>query len=252
MSVIEYVDHSTVRLEKYLASDEAVARAAWVSFDAEEARTKDAGRISGLINFLYSNKHMSPFEHGYFQWFIDTPIFVVREFHRHRTWSYNEVSGRYREFTPRFYLPPRERPLTQVGKPGSYTFVAGTDEQYAQMIVHKRNTIETAWAGYQAQLDLDIAKEVARDELPVSTMTQFYASTDPRNVMAFLTLRNDKHALWEIRQVAAAIEEDFKAKMPLTWATFDKNRTQWNNARLVMDKLTEEEWEELLERVKDR
>src|SRR5688572_21235185 len=109
-SVIEFVDHSTVRLVKTNASDEDVAYAAWVSnFDNPEAR--DTSDLSKLINFLYKNRHMSPFEHGSFTFFVDTPIFVAREFMRHRTFSYNETSGRYKEMKPRFYLPNFERPL---------------------------------------------------------------------------------------------------------------------------------------------
>src|ERR1043165_1362547 len=90
-------------LERALASDLQVCRAAWVSQAGEDARIKDTDRPERLIGFLYRNKHMSPFEHGMFTFMVHCPIFVAREFHRHRTQSYNEVSGRYSELEPEFY-----------------------------------------------------------------------------------------------------------------------------------------------------
>src|SRR6478735_3969861 len=111
---VEFVNKSTVELIKQNSTDIDVARAAWVSNYGEDAREKDGDKIYGLLKFLYRNKHLSPFEHGSFTFFIDTPIFVAREFMRHRTFSYNETSGRYKELKPRFYLVDSERPLTQV------------------------------------------------------------------------------------------------------------------------------------------
>src|SRR5690606_17204941 len=114
-----FVESSTVELIKTNACDEDVAHAAWVSNFGDEARDRDTSRIAGLINFLYRERHMSPFEHGSFTFFVDTPIFVAREFMRHRTASYNETSGRYKELEPRFYMAPDDRPLVQEGKVGA-------------------------------------------------------------------------------------------------------------------------------------
>lgn len=221
---MEFVDQSTVELIKHNASDEDVAYAAWVSNFGDEARDRDTTRIEGLINFLYREKHMSPFEHGSFTFFVDTPIFVAREFMRHRTWSYNETSGRYKQLEPRFYLAPDDRPLVQEGKVGAYTFVPGNDWQnkvknYATMKAYK-----VVWLMYLMMLRVGIAKEVARNVLPVGIFTQFYATANPRNVMQFLTLRNDKHALKEIRDVAVKIEEAFAQAMPLTYAAYKAER----------------------------
>lgn len=210
-----------VQLIKTNASDADVALAAWVSNGKDEIdRLSDEKRVAGLIKYLYRNAHMSPFEHGSFTFKIDCPIFVTREFQRHRTWSYNEVSGRYTELNPKFYLPARERPTKQQGKIGQYYFTPGSDEQYVQMIASKKRSIETAWREYQFQLDLDVAREVARDELGVAIYTQFYATANPRNVMQFLTLRTAPNALHEIRAVADKIEEHFANAMPLTYAAF--------------------------------
>lgn len=179
-------------------------------------------RQSGLINYLYKNRHMSPFEHGSFTFLIDCPLFVAREFHRHRTWSYNEVSGRYKEMEGRFYLPAQGRPLVQMGKPGAYTFGPGTQQQYDMMYASFMDVFEKAWTEYNKMLAGGIAREVARDVLPLSLYTQFYATANPRNVMQFLTLRDDDAALHEIRRVALDIDKILYNTMPLTFSAFHK------------------------------
>lgn len=230
--MIQTVDHSTVELIKHNASDEDVAYAAWVSNFGEGAKTRDVSDVSKLINFLYKNKHMSPFEHGSFTFFIDTPIFVAREFMRHRTFSYNETSGRYKELEPRFYMVPEDRPLVQEGKVGAYTFVEGSPAQYKAVKKWTMRAYKLAWFMYKCMLRAGIAKEVARNVLPLGIYTQFYATANPRNVMQFLTLRNDKHALKEIRDVAVAIEEEFAKAMPLTYAAYVAGREQENGTTL--------------------
>jgi thymidylate synthase (FAD) len=246
---IEFVSESTVRLQKSNASDLDVAMAAWVSNIGkhgeptlpEDIKTsmwqlrngpnhnihvpsvkEDWDRIQGLINFLYRERHMSPFEHGSMTFFIDTPIFVAREFMRHRTWSYNETSGRYKELEPRFYLIDDERPVSQTGKIGAYRFEAGTPEQYGGVYASTTLAYSSSWNAYQSMLNNGVAREVARNVLPVGTMTQFYATANPRNIMQFLLLRNDPNALHEIREVAKVIEEKFAEEMPCTYAAFKK------------------------------
>jgi thymidylate synthase (FAD) len=255
VSEIEFVDHSTVQLVKQNSSDLDVALAAWVSNNGSDnsglpddirsslwllrqgsnrhGSEEDWKRIKGLINFLYRERHMSPFEHGSFTFFVDTPIFVAREFMRHRTWSYNETSGRYKKLEPRFYLVDPERPITQKGKVGSYTFDGGTDEQYGTIFAQSQIAYNKSWRAYEKMLDMDIAREVARNVLPVGTMTQFYATANPRNVMQFLQLRNDKNALHEIREVAVAIEEQFAAAMPITYEAYKKYDYREEKAELT-------------------
>jgi thymidylate synthase (FAD) len=233
--LIQTIDHSTVELVKTNATDADVAYAAWVSNFASEARNRPVDRIEGLINFLYRERHMSPFEHGSFTFFIDTPLFVAREFMRHRTFSYNETSGRYKEMEGRFYLPPFERPLGQKGKVGAYTFEAGTSEQYALMMQSQLRVFNVAWEEYKRQLDFGIAKEVARNVLPLSLYTQFYATANPRNIMQFLILRNDSNALFEIRDVAVAIEEAFAKTMPLTYNAYRAERDLWDKIKRLLE-----------------
>lgn len=223
--VVDFVTagRATATLIKTNATDDDVCHSAWVSTYADhQHHTADENKKSGLINYLYKNRHMSPFEHGSFTFLIDCPLFVAREFHRHRTWSYNEVSGRYKEMEGRFYVPTRGRPLTQEGKPGAYTFTAGTEAQYNLVVNSFMKSFEVAWTEYNIMLSNSIAREVARDVLPLSLYTQFYATANPRNVMQFLTLRDDDAALYEIQQVARDIDKIFYDTMPMTHKAFHK------------------------------
>lgn len=217
---MEFVNESRVELIKHNASDLDVARAAWVSNYGEDAREKDGARVKGLINYLYREKHMSPFEHGSFTFFVETPIFVAREFMRHRTASYNEVSGRYMELQPRFYVPSTERPKVQEGKVGNYYFTEGSYLQNMVVNGATRQAYTRAWDAYQQMLEIGVAKEVARNVLPVGIMTQFYVTMNPRNVMQFLNLRTAPNALFEIREVANKIEALFAEAMPYTFEAY--------------------------------
>jgi thymidylate synthase (FAD) len=225
MAELELVNKVGVSLIGTNASDDMVAMAAWVSHDADsEARLDNREQVEKLINFLYSNRHMSPFEHGQFIFKVDVPLFVAREFHRHRTMSYNEVSGRYTEMKPRFWEGTAAR--IQKGKPGDYYFESGTSEQTAVYKTSKSRAAKAAWKEYQQRLDAGIAKEQAREDLPLSLMTQFYATVNPRNLMQFLDLRNDKHALKEIRDVAVQMEAILAKTMPLTYKAYIGARTK--------------------------
>jgi thymidylate synthase (FAD) len=172
--------------------------------------------MKGLINFLMREKHMSPFEHGSFTFKIDCPIFVAREFHRHSTMVYNEVSGRYTEMKPRFYVPGNSRPVVQQGKAGQYTFTEDSNLLY-RSIGHIAASTSVAWDHYQSMLNEGVAKEVARMALPNNLMTQFYATVNPRNLMHFLGLRTSPQALYEIREVAEDMEKALAEQMPMTY-----------------------------------
>lgn len=217
--MVEFVSECRVKLVGHLASDNDVAMAAWVSHDADsEDRLEDQKKVKGLINFLYRNKHMSPFEHGIFKFRVDVPLFVAREFQRHRTFSYNEVSGRYTQMKPRFWRGNQAR--VQKGTPGDYYFEPASDEQTAIYLREKELAVTEDWARYQRLLEAGIAKEQAREDLPLSLMTQFYATCNPRNLMQFLTLRNEKHALQEIQDVARKMESYLEKIMPYTYEAF--------------------------------
>lgn len=236
---MRFVDHSNVQLIKSNASDLDVARAAWVSNIGDEAVLQDTTpeRLDGLINFLYREHHMSPFEHGSFTFFIDTPIFVAREFMRHRTFSYNETSARYRELEPVFYMAPDNRPLQQTGKVGAYRFLPGTDWQHKVKNWATQKAYKVSWRMYKVMLKVGVAREVARNVLPVGIMTQFYATVNPRNLMQFLTLRNDDNALYEIREVAAEMEAILSDIMPFTYNAF--KTYDWRTERQELEELRE-------------
>ena len=206
---IEYVNEVEVKMIHHNISDDMVAMAAWVSHDIDnEERLEDTARVAGLIKFLVKNKHLSLTVKS------NVPLFVRSEWHRHRTQSYNEVSGRYTEMLPRFWCGDKAR--IQKGKPGDYYFVDGTDEQTAAYHESKKRAVESAWTEYQYRLELGIAKEQAREDLPLSLMTQFYL----RNWLQFLALRDESHALKEIQAAAQQVATIVEEAAPLTYAAF--------------------------------
>lgn len=225
---IRYDSKIYVELIRGFASDAWVEQAARISTLAD-SKNKTTG---GLIRKLMKERHGSPFEHGgTFTFRVEAPIFVFREWMRHRVgWSYNEQSGRYTEFEPHFYVPPVTRPVAQVGKPMDYDMRAGTEIQ--QMIVSKMNKRAThhAWENYKAMLAAGVAREVARMHLPVSTYSTMYATCNPRSLMHFLSLRTEvmpglatypSHPQWEINRAASQMEDLFSELMPITWTAWD-------------------------------
>jgi thymidylate synthase (FAD) len=162
--------------------------------------------------------------------FISAPIFVFREFMRHRIASYNEESGRYRELKPVFYIPSKERKLVQIGKAGAYTFVDGTPEQFEITVAAIKETCKLAYANYQKMLDAGVAREVARAVLPVTLYSSMYVTMNARALMNFLSLRTAREGSHfpsypqrEIEMVAEKMEADFAKLMPITYGAFQKS-----------------------------
>lgn len=218
-----------VELVEHGGSDELICKAARVS--TLGAESIDSSESFGLINFLMKNRHGSPFEHSFLIFRISAPIFVWREFMRHRIgFSYNEESGRYKELDGVFYCPGANRKLVQTGKPGHYQFTTGSVEDYRIMRDALTTSYEISWEAYQKQLRVGIAKEVARMCLPVSTYSTAYVTCNPRSMMAFLSLRTKhedskfpSYPQWEINQVADQMERLFREKFPMTHAAFHEN-----------------------------
>ncbi|WP_330173313.1 FAD-dependent thymidylate synthase [Streptomyces sp. NBC_01498] len=224
----------TVDLVKHTAADSDVLWAARVSTTGEqslEELSKDPERSKGLINFLMRDRHGSPFEHNSMTFFISAPIFVFREFMRHRVgWSYNEESGRYRELQPVFYVPDAARKLVQEGRPGKYVFVDGTQRQQDLTERVMTETYGRAYEAYQEMLAAGIAREVARAVLPVGLYSSMYATCNARSLMHFLGLRTQHEAATvpsfpqrEIEMVGEKMEEQWARLMPLTHAAFNAN-----------------------------
>lgn len=219
---IELTSSLDVTLVDFMGNDLQIVNAARVSLNQheDEMSTKNIG----LVNFLMSNKHASPFEHCTVSLLVEAPIFVVREWHRHRTQSYNEMSGRYTELQPKFYAPDYGRPLIQVGKPGAYRFeVPEGEELYHSIWSDVRFSAQTAWDTYQHFLEQGVAKEVARNVLPVNIYTKWYATGNLRNMINFISLRADEQALWEIRQLANQVEEILTVLYPVTMKTWNES-----------------------------
>jgi len=233
---IEFRSDVTVELVRHSASDADVLFAARVSTQGEqtlEAASSGAEaseRDRGLINYLMRDRHGSPFEHNSLTFYVQAPIFVFREFMRHRIASYNEESGRYRELRPVFYVPGPERKLVQVGKPGAYEFEGGTSEQTALVHDEVVAVCTHAYESYQRMLDAGVAREVARAVLPVTLYSSMYVTMNARSLMNFLSLRTKREGTHfpsfpqrEIEMVAEKMEDLWKPLMPMTADTFDQN-----------------------------
>ncbi len=233
MAGVEFRSDVTVELVRAAAQDADVLFAARVSTKGEHSLEdvgSDAQRSQGLINYLMRDRHGSPFEHNSMTFFVSAPIFVFREFMRHRMASYNEESGRYRELQPVFYVPGPDRKLVQEGKPGAYDFVDGTTEQYETVVAQTKAACEQAYAAYQAMLAAGVAREVARGVLPVATYSSMYVTMNARSLMNFLSLRTKRpdsafpsFPQREIEMVADRMEQYWTELMPLTHAAFERN-----------------------------
>ncbi|MBM3688426.1 MAG: FAD-dependent thymidylate synthase [Actinobacteria bacterium] len=230
---ISFRSDMTVELVKATARDSDVIWAARVSTKGEsslEDVDADPEKARGLINYLMRDRHGTPFEHTSLTYFVSAPIFVFREFMRHRIASYNEESGRYRELRPVFYVPGPERNLVQKGKPGAYEFVPGTPEQHRIVVEQTEASCRQAYAAYQEMLAAGVAREVARIVLPVTTYSSMYVTMNARALMNFLSLRTkhpDSHfpsfPQREIEMVAGLMETEWAALMPITHDAFAAN-----------------------------
>jgi thymidylate synthase (FAD) len=220
----------TVELIDCMASDDAVVRAARVSTGGNAKKIVDPAKDAGLINYLMRDRHGSPFEHNAFTFYIEAPIFVFREFMRHRIASYNEESGRYKELEPVFYVPDMKRKLVQTGKPGAYVFEDGTISQLSSVYKATYKANVKAYSAYKDMLDAGIAREVARGVLPVNLYSSMYVTMNARSMMNFLSLRTMREGTAfpsypqrEIEMVAEQMEEWFAVEMPVTYAAFNAN-----------------------------
>lgn len=225
---IQFTHEIGVELVRAAAADEYVAQAARVSTATDRGGTDRP--VQGLIRALMRERHGSPFEHGMFTFRVHAPIFVFREWMRHRAgWSYNEQSGRYTEFEPVFYTVDLSRPIVQQGKAMNYDLRQGSDRQHACVYLSTREVCTGAWAQYRDMLSQGIAREVARMVLPVTTYSTMYATCNPRSLMHFLGLRTrDENAAypskpqWEIDQAARQMEEILAEHMPWTYRAFNE------------------------------
>lgn len=233
-----------------VTGDDMVLQAMLVSTGRDHLVTDltDADKL-GKIRYLMRNRHGTPFEHNSMIFRSEAPIFVYREWHRHRIGvSINEISGRYTELPGVFYIPPRERPLVQTGKVGHYTFEEGDDGMYEWLVADAETQARFQYASYKARLERGYAKEVARQSLGVNIYSAMYWTCNARSLMAFLSLRTRRDPfwieeeikgwksslfsqnpggamfpsgpMWEIEQSAVACEQVFATLFPMTYSAF--------------------------------
>lgn len=200
---IAVLDHGFVRLVDHMGDDLSVVRAARVSYDAAWRAGEDAGSDARLIRYLMRNRHSTPFEAVEFQFEVQAPIFVMRQWQRHRIWTYSELSARYRELPPEFYVPDAAIVGVQssVNKQGRQP----SDIERVSSVAAYESRCRAAFREYEWLLAQGWPRELARMVLPLSTYSHMFAKTDLWNLLHFLTLRLDEHAQWEIRQYAAAL-----------------------------------------------
>ena len=204
-----------------MADDLSVVNGARVSFARRKEEMDESDE--GLIRFLMRDRHGTPFEHNSFRFHIRCPIFVAREWMRHRVGSFNEFSLRYARATEDFYVPDAEDVRSQVGKPGSYSFEPVSEEVAEATREQLRSVYETAYQAYEHLVELGVARELARCALPVGAYTEFYWTINARSLMNFLSLRSAETAQREIRRYAEACERFLEQLMPVTHAAFVSN-----------------------------
>jgi len=216
--VIPVLDKGFVRLVDVMGDDRAIVQAARVSYGEG---TKTVREDAALIDYLMRHRHTSPFEMVEFKFHVKAPLFVVRQWFRHRTASVNEVSGRYSVLKDEFYEPEAFR--KQAGRNKQASEGALEDEEALDLLHRvKKETYEA----YQALLEKGVAREMARMVLPLSLYTEFYWKQDLHNLFHFLKLRLAPEAQWEIRQYAKAIALLVKEKVPLAWQSYEEHVLQ--------------------------
>jgi thymidylate synthase (FAD) len=217
-NTIRVLDHGFVRLDGSMATDLSVVNAARVSFARRKEEMDDAD--AGLIRFLMRDRHGTPFEHNAFRFHIRTPIFVAREWFRHRIGSFNEFSMRYAKATDDFYVPAVEDVRSQVGKPGAYSFEPVDEELAERTREELREVYDHAYETYTRLVEAGVARELARSVMPVGAYTEFFWTVNARALMNFVSLRAAETAQREIRRYADAVEHFFAEQMPVTYAAF--------------------------------
>lgn len=208
-----------VRLVDVMGDDSSIVQAARVSYGSG---TKKVHEDRGLIRYLIRHQHWTPVEMVEFKFHVKIPVFVARQWIRHRTANVNEVSARYTEMKDEMYLPPLEHISAQSkdNKQGreSESFPKEVANEI-QSLISESN--QSQYDVYQKLLDLGVARELARTVLPVGHYTEWYWKIDLRNLMNFLALRLDPHAQWEIRVYAEAMAQIVKQIVPIAWEAFE-------------------------------
>ena len=230
---IKVLDHGFVRLVDYMGSDARIVQTARVSYGEG---TKTLREDAGLIDYLLRHEHSSPFEHVIFEFHAKMPIFVARQWIRHRTARLNEISGRYSVIKDEFYIPEASSINFQSkdNKQGRAIddVPAELKEKVISLLAEDQQNV---YKNYEEMIDDDIARELARINLPLSTYTEWYWQMDLKNMFHFLKLRMDHHAQWEIQEYGRAMAKIVKAVCPLAYDSFERHMV--NGARFSSHEL---------------
>lgn len=213
------LDHGYADLYDSMGNDLRIVNMARQSF-GKDASVMGMGE-RGLIKFLMRERHGTPFEGVVFHFNIKCPIFVAREWMRHRIGSYSEYSGRYTKMLSDFYMPELDQIRTQTGKVGAYKFEPAPNDVALLACIDLAHTASYCWDAYERALDAGIAKEVARMHLPVNIYTQFSWVVNLRSLFNFISLRSAENAMWEIRQYSQALETHVEYVVPVAWKAFE-------------------------------
>lgn len=228
MQKIDVLDHGFVRLVDSMGSDVSVVRAARVSYDAAWRAGENEGSDAKLINYLWKNKHSTPFESVTFTFEVKAPIFVLRQWHRHRTMTYNEVSARYTELPSEFYIPSIDLIGAQSKTNKQQRVIESEDEDTLKLRIMDledyTKICNDSYAAYQKLIATGWPRELARAVLPVSTYSHMFVTVNLLNLLKFITLRDHSHAQYEIRVYAQALRELIEPIVPEVIKAFDNNQ----------------------------
>ncbi len=214
---MKVLDRGFVELVSVMGNDLTVVRAARVSTGSG---SKGPEKDRRLIEYLMKHRHETPFEHVVFTFHVKCPIFVARQWFRHRIASYNEKSARYSEMEEEFYMPEKMRAQHPKDKQASIESDE-IDHERAKEII--QDVYDHAYKAYRELLDMGVARELARIVLPMALYTEFYWTVNMRSLMNFLSLRADSHAQKEIREYAVAIAKYFRECCPWSYEAFLKH-----------------------------
>lgn len=213
---INVLDHGYVRYVDHMGSDQRIVEAARISYNSP---SKGEVEDKKLIAYLYKNRHTSPFEMVKVTLNIKMPIFVMRQFVRHRMQNLNEVSARYTELPNEFYIPKVWRKQDTKNKQGS---VESDELDHNQLYLNLKYTCNFVYQEYKDMLAKGVAREMARMVLPVNIYTEVYSCFDLKNLLHFITLREDSHAQAEIQEYGKAIKKIVQELFPWTMEAYDK------------------------------
>jgi thymidylate synthase (FAD) len=243
------LDHGFVSLVDYMGSDDAVEQAARVSYGAG---TRKVSQTRGLVRYLRRHHHTTPSEMVELKFHCAMPMFVARQWIRHRTASVNELSARYSLMPLMFYMPEREQFALQSRSNKQGREGGASPELYREAVEKWEAMRSAAGEAYAWMLEEDVAREIARIDLPVSTYTQWYWKIDLHNLLHFLSLRVDPRAQWEIQEFARAIAGMVKRVAPLSyeaWVDYDlESRPLTRAERAVLSRLVDASGEGIVAR----